>query len=475
MSTLVQPADEDHGVGFARRSHGISNELSLGTLLRKVLTRLHAVVVARHIADIAAFVDHFGLAVRGGADALQRRIFVPDLERRGTAADGHHLDRILTHHGNGFGFRKVDRQYSAVVLQQHHALACNAARGGQMLGGIQRPERFAGVHRRAENQPQNPARLVVELFDGCFSLTEHFQIRSCQKIIVIYIANVQRPVDPVRPGTKFQIQSVPGSLFRVVDAAPIGDDHAGERPVAFENVVQQILVVAAMLALIFIVGTHDRPGAALLDGRLESWEVNLMQCPVVDHDVVIQSVLLLVVQREMLDAGGHAVLLHLPDIGNHHPRGEEGVLTHILEIAAVQRRAIDVHAGTQQDVLLTVARLLADGFAVEGRHLGIPRRGETRQRREGRAGVIRPPGLLPLVPQHLGADAVGTVGAPHLGNPEARNPRRREFRLRMQNGDLLFESHAREGVLHPFFKGLRFVKIDGDIVLRLPISTDCRQ
>ena len=165
----------------------------------------------------------------------------------------------------------------------------------------------------------------------------------------------------------------------------------------------------------------------------------------------------------MFHAGGNAVLLHLLDVGNDHPRGEVGILAHVLEIAAVERRAVDVHAGAQQDVFLAVAGLLADGFAVEGRHFGIPRRGKARQRRESRAGVVRPAGLVPFVPQDLGADAVRAVGAPHLGNAQARDSRRREFRLRVEDGDLLFEGHARKGVLDTFFNRLRFVEVDGDI------------
>ena len=330
-----------------------------------------------------------------------------------------------------------------------------------MFGRIERPERFLRIHRRAENQPQHPAGLVVERGRRSLALAQHVEIGSGQIVVVIGVAG--SPAQTVGPRPELHVETVLGGLLRVVDAAPVGDDHPVERPVAFENVVQQILVVAAMLALIFIVGAHDRPGTALLDGRLEGRKVNLVQRPVTDLNVDAVAVHLLIIQREVLHAGGDAVLLHLPDIGNDHPRGEEGVLAHILEIAAVERRAVDVHAGAQQDVFLAVAGLLADGFAVEGRHFGIPRRSETRQGREGRAGVVRPAGLLPLVPQHLGADAVRTVGAPHLGNAQARNSRRREFRLRVEDGDLLFEGHARKGVLDTFFNRLRFVEVDGDI------------
>ena len=53
--------------------------------------------------------------------------------------------------------------------------------------------------------------------------------------------------------------------------------------------------MAAMLALIFIVGTHDRPGAALLDGCLEGRKVNLVQRPVADLNVDAVAVHLLII------------------------------------------------------------------------------------------------------------------------------------------------------------------------------------
>ena len=461
MVALVESADEDHDIGLARRGNGIGDELGLGTFFREVLPGLHAVVVARHVADITAFVDHLGLVTHGGTDALQRRIFMPDFERRGTAAHGHHLHGVLPHDGNRLRFPQVDRQYPAVVFQQHHTLARNAARSGKMLGRIERSERLLRIHRRAENQAQHPARLVVERRRRCLAFAQHIEIGSGQIVIVIGVAG--SPAQAVGPRTKLHVETVLCGLLRVVNAAPSGDDHPVERPVAFENVVQQVLVVAAMLALIFIIGAHDRPGPALADGSFEGRQVNFVQGPVVDLDVDAVAVHLLVVQRIVLHAGGHAVLLHPLNIGNHHPRGKEGVFAHILEITAVQRRAVDVHARAQQDVLLAVAGLLADGFAVEGRHLGIPRRGEARQGRESRAGIVRPAGLLPLVPQNLGTNAVRAVGAPHLGDAQTGNARRGEFRLRMQDGDLLFEGHPRKCVLDALFDRLRLVEVDRNV------------
>ena len=172
---------------------------------------------------------------------------------------------------------------------------------------------------------------------------------------------------------------------------------------------------------------------------------------------------LLVVDGEMLHAGRHAVLLHALHIGHDHARREIRVFAHILEVAAVQRRAVDVYPGAEQHVFTAVAGLLADGTAVERRHFGIPRGGEARQRRKGRARIVRPARLVPFVPQHFGADAVRAVGTPHFGNAQARNACRGEFRLRMQQRHFFFERHTREGIRDTLLKRLRLVEIERDI------------
>jgi hypothetical protein len=48
----------------------------------------------------------------------------------------------------------------------------------------------------------------------------------------------------------------------------------------------------------------------------------------------------------MLHAGCHSVCLHSFDVGHNHGRRQIGVFTHILEVAAIQRSAVNVHTGT---------------------------------------------------------------------------------------------------------------------------------
>ena len=102
-------------------------------------------------------------------------------------------------------------------------------------------------------------------------------------------------------------------------AAPVADDHTVEAPVALEDLVEQNIVMAVMLVLVEVVGTHDRPCPTLLDGRLEGWQVDLVQGTVAHLDVHLMAVLLVVVQTVVLHAGGHALRLESLHVGHHHP------------------------------------------------------------------------------------------------------------------------------------------------------------
>ena len=114
----------------------------------------------------------------------------------------------------------------------------------------------------------------------------------------------------------------------------------------------------------------------------------------------------------MLDARGYTVLLYAFNVRHDHCSRQAGVFAHVFEVSSVERCAVDVHARSEQDVLASIQCLLADAFTVEERHVSVPCSGKTGQRRERRAAVVGPSGLLPFVPLDLGTYAVRTIGAP---------------------------------------------------------------
>ena len=177
--------------------------------------------------------------------------------------------------------------------------------------------------------------------------------------------------------------------------------------------------MAVELAVVEVVGAHYGPGAALAYCGLEGGEVDLVERAVVQVAAGSGAADFLVVHREVLYARGNAVFLHTGYIGNHHLAGEERVFSHILEVAAVERGAADVYSGPQQNVFFTVTGLLSYAAAEQKSHIPVPGGCKAAEGGEGCAGVVGPAGLVPLVPENLGTDAVGTVGAPDLGNAQA--------------------------------------------------------
>ena len=124
------------------------------------------------------------------------------------------------------------------------------------------------------------------------------------------------------------------------------------------------------------------------------------------------AVAFLIVQSEMLQTDSHAILLNSLNIRNAHLAGEERILTHIFEIAPVERSPVNVDSRTQKNVLLAISGFLADALAVECRSLLVPGCRQAGQCREGGAGVIGPAGLVPLVPFYFRTYTVRAVGAP---------------------------------------------------------------
>ena len=215
--------------------------------------------------------------------------------------------------------------------------------------------------------------------------------------------------------------------------------------------------MTVVLVLIQVVGSHDGPCPTLTDGSLEGRQVDFTQGAVRDDDIHLMAILLIVVQRIVLDTGGHALRLQALHVGHYHTGGQPGVFTHILKVTAVERCAVDVDTGTEYHGLATIERFLAEALTIDTCHLRVPRSSQTGQRRECHARVIRLASLLPLVPQHVRTYAVRAVVGPHIGNTETLHARGAELRLCMNDGNLLVECHALQGILHTLLQGLRLV------------------
>ncbi len=71
-------------------------------------------------------------------------------------------------------------------------------------------------------------------------------------------------------GGLFHIEPGIGGLHSGVRATPIGDDEALKSPLLLQNVIQQVAILAGIVAIHLVVRTHHRTDSARLDRDLES-------------------------------------------------------------------------------------------------------------------------------------------------------------------------------------------------------------
>ena len=214
-------------------------------------------------------------------------------------------------------------------------------------------------------------------------------------------------VGEARPG--FEVQPVRQVARCVVRGAVIGEHVALKPPVALQDVVEEVRVLAGVVAVQPVVGAHDRSHMRVLHRGLELRQVDLAQRALVHNRVLGHAVArhgrrterltgiaevghrsgvaLLVVGGEVLHVRHYALGLRAVDPAHGGPRVEERVLAICLEGAATERSAHDVHGGGEDHVVAFVLRLVADHVAVADGHRRIEggRQSHRRRHRRGRS------------------------------------------------------------------------------------------
>ena len=98
------------------------------------------------------------------------------------------------------------------------------------------------------------------MLDGLF-------VGRCQIIGIVGIGLAHGQT--VGPGAELEVEAVAYRFVGIVATAPVADHHAIKAPVLLQNLVEHDIVVAVVLVLIEVVGTHDGPGTTLLHSGLE--------------------------------------------------------------------------------------------------------------------------------------------------------------------------------------------------------------
>ena len=309
-----------------------------------------------------------------------------------------------------------------------------------MFRTTDRTERTITVHCRTENKTKYPANLVIQFGSTYLTRFDTLKIRICKIIIVVSIAGTTGK--SVRPTAELQIKSVGDCLIGIMSSTPVAHHDTVESPFAFQDIVQQIFIVTAMLVLVQIIRSHDAPGMSFLNSRLKGRKINLVKRTVVDYNIRCMTIYFVVVQCKMFYASSYSIALDPTYIRYHHLTRQIRIFAHILEVTSVQRRTIDVHTRSQQDRLITIAGLFTDAFAIKQRHIRIPRCCQTSQGRESHTRVVGPSCLIPFIPQHFGPDTVRAVRTPDFRNTQTGYSRTAELRLSMNHSYFFLQSHT---------------------------------
>ena len=326
--------------------------------------------------------------------------------------------REVADHGQPLAVAQVEGQ-QAVVLEQHRALARGPP--GQVVVRVEvRRRGRGGLRERVVDERQHPGDGLVE--GGLVQRPGPHRLDDR----AVAVAQLRRHLE-VEPGGD---RGGP-----VVHRAPVGDDQAVEAPLLAQHLGQQPVVLGGVDAVDLVVGAHHRPRLGQRDHPLEGRQVDLAQRPLVDVGADPGPVGLLVVGGEVLQRGADALGLHADHERRTQLAGEPRVLGEVLEVAAAQRRALDVDTRPQEHRDVLGPGLPAERLPHLAHQVDVPRGGERRRGREAGRRHALPQGAGPLA---LLAQPVRAVGDHHRRDPQPLHRRRvPEVRADAQRGLLL--------------------------------------
>ena len=193
-----------------------------------------------------------------------------------------------------------------------------------------------------------------------------------------------------RRGVHLEIEAGVGRRRGRVRRAPVARHEPVEAPLVAQHAVEQLLVLAHVLAEGDVVRAHQGADVPLLDGGLERREVDLVQRAVVNVDVDRVAVELLIVEDVMLRLREHRVALDASDRGGHHLAAQVRILAPVLEVPAIGRDARHVHTWAEHHVDALRVSLLAERLAEAPRHRRIPHRSLGDAAREDGRPLLQP-------------------------------------------------------------------------------------
>ena len=369
LADLVQAHEEDDLVRLAGKFHRLFREFAAGLAVALIALRV-ADIVDGIFADAVDDVVQLGRVDDGRAGALVARVL-------GEVAD--HADLFIL----------GERKCVVFVFQKHHARFGALFSKEMVLLFIELLRRsLDGLVRAQDEVEQAVEQFVDDIFVQLAVLDALFDRLILSGIFLDVLGDgialgesLFHVVRAVTAAGHFQLVAGDGALHAVIAARPVGDGDAVVPPFAAEDVLHQVHILVGVGAVELVVRGHDGLRLALIDGDLKPGQVNFAQRALVDDGIDDHAALLLVIAREVLDAGRDPLLLNTAHIGRRHFAGEVRIFREILEVTSAQRVALDIHAGAEQDVDVHRRGFLAEIFAQLFAELGIPAVGHRRRSR----------------------------------------------------------------------------------------------
>ena len=302
------------------------------------------------------------------------------------------------------------RQDITFVLQQHHAFRGGLARDSRM--GIQ----IGLVADGLMTEGSRPHDQVEDAFDVSI---QHPHIKQA-------ISGRVQQCLLLRLGSRHQqVVACLHLLHRIRPRKPVRHHNALEAPLITQHVLQQPGAFRGIGSVDSVVGSHDRPRTAFLDGDLETLQVQLAQRTLADLHVDGVAVPFMVVGRVMLGRRAHLLRLDSADHGGGHLAGNQRIFRVVLEVSASQRIAMQVQGRRQKDIDPIGRRFRSHGLAHTFDQCIVPCAGQ--QRGNGKGGGVE--GLIRrVVPRRVDAQTGRPIGQNDRGNAQSCNGKGRAGR-----------------------------------------------
>ncbi len=139
-----------------------------------------------------------------------------------------------------------------------------------------------------------------------------------------------------------QIAACLKTFDTVVHCTPVGYNQALKTPFGTKNVGQQLLMVAAIGAIQFIVCTHDGSGLALFHRYFKGGKIQFSESTVIHNRVGGKTAQLLRIGCKVLEAGTYTLLFNSPYKCRRQFTCKVRIFGNILEVSAAQRIAFQI-------------------------------------------------------------------------------------------------------------------------------------